>query len=53
MPTYQQNKKSIYKWRSNNKEQNNIIKLRYYYKRKIDNKLWADIKYEFLDILRE
>ena len=50
-PTYAQNKPHIYNYISKNRDRVNIHKLRTYYKSKIDNKDWANIKYIFLDIL--
>jgi hypothetical protein len=50
-PTYEENKTHIYKWRERHPEQNKNNKLRAYYKGKIDNKDWANIKYIFFDIL--
>ena len=51
-PTYQQNKPSAYRWIAKNKQRVNIHKLRTYYKSKITDREWANIKYVFLDILR-
>lgn len=50
-PTYQQNKIHIYKWIENNKKQHNSNKLKSYYKMKIKDPVWREIKYEFLSIL--
>jgi|APCry1669189768_1035252.scaffolds.fasta_scaffold10655_2 hypothetical protein len=55
-PSYEQNKKHIYIWRENNKEKHNIQRVRAYYRKKIAtnvSKVWCDIMYEYLDILRE
>ena len=50
---YELNKKSIYRWREKNNETQNAIRMRYHYKSKIKDKVWAQVSYEFLDILRE
>ena len=42
-PTYQQNKKHIYKWREQNREHRNFNEAK--------NKRWRTIKKEFLNIL--
>ena len=52
-PTYSQNKTHIYNYIAKNRDRVNIHKLRTYYKNKIANKEWANIKYVFLDILRD
>jgi len=52
-PTYQQNKEHIYKWRETNRKEYNLIRKRFYYENKINCLIWRQIKYEFLDILRE
>ena len=50
---YYQNKQHIYNWRDINKDDYNIYQLRRYYKKKITCPIWRQIKYEFLDILKE
>jgi len=53
--TYLQNKKSIYNYREKNLDKCKAIRMRSYYKNKIakTSRVWAEIMYEFLDILRE
>ena len=53
MPTYAENKKHQQKWVENNRETYNLVKLRHYYKLKIKDPIWRNIKYEFLAILRD
>lgn len=50
-PTYAQNKPHIYNYIAKNRDRVNVHKLRTYYKSKIADKVWANIKYVFLDIL--
>ncbi len=50
-PTYKQNKVHIYNWREKNREVVNLIRVRCYYKKKIQCPIWREVKYEFLDIL--
>lgn len=52
-PTYEVNKPSAYRWNAKNRDRVNCYKLRAYYKAKISDKQWANIKYTFLDILIE
>lgn len=49
---YIQNKPHIYKYRLNNTSRCNEIKMRSYYKARVVCPVWRQIKYEFLDILR-
>lgn len=50
-PSYQQNKKHIYKWVANNKEKYNTDTAKRMVKYRLKLKTWKEIKFEFLNIL--
>lgn len=50
-PSYTVNKPSAYRWSAKNRDRVCAYRLRCYYKNKIADKEWANIKYIFLDIL--
>jgi len=51
MPTYEQNKKHIYKWIENNKEKYNKGTRERMVKYRFKLKTWKEIRFEFFNIL--
>lgn len=52
MPTsYAQNKEHIYKWRENNRNRFNELSAKNMKKYRLKQKIWKEIKVEFLAIL--
>lgn len=50
-PSYEQNKKHIYNWVSQNKEKYNKDTAKRMVKYRLKLKTWKEIKFEFLNIL--
>jgi hypothetical protein len=51
MPSYQQNKEHIYKWRAKNTSRHNELSAKSMVKYRLKKKTWIEIQKEFFNIL--